>query len=87
MVQSTENGNGWKVNLLRINGRLSIPIPVGLELDGTSVLVRKEGENLIITPIQKKTISEFLNKLEPLGPEDEFPDIDVGLLPPKDIDL
>ncbi len=30
---------------------------------------------------------EVLNTLEPLGPDDQFPDVDSTLLPARDIEL
>jgi len=53
---------------------------VEFELPGDRVLIRREGGKLIIEPISKPAnILELLaewKKEAPLGPEDEFPDID-----------
>ncbi|PMB47007.1 prevent-host-death family protein [Fischerella thermalis CCMEE 5201] len=57
--------------------------------------VQKTGEPLtiiqngiaiaIISPIQKKSLLETFSTLEPL--DEEFPDVDEGLLPLDDIEL
>ncbi|NMG18283.1 type II toxin-antitoxin system Phd/YefM family antitoxin [Brasilonema bromeliae] len=39
----------------------------------------------IISPIKKKSLLQTLSTLEPL--EEEFPDVDEGLLPLDDIEL
>ena len=39
----------------------------------------------IISPIQKKSLLQTLSTLEPL--DEEFPDVDEGLLPDYDIEL
>jgi len=39
----------------------------------------------IISPIKKKSLIETLSTLEPL--DEEFPDVDEGLLPLDDIEL
>lgn len=70
------------------NGRnQAVRIPVEFEMPGTEVLMRKEGDRLILEPKRKKTFAEVLDGLEPLGPEDEFPNIDDDHLPAREIDL
>ena len=60
--------------------------PVEFELPGNEAVMRKEGERLIIEPKQKKPdLFAWLATLEPL--EEDFPDVDEGLLPLKDVDL
>ena len=44
-------------------------------------------ERLILEPIRRRNILEVLASLDPLGPDDEFPDVDNTLLPAKAIDL
>jgi len=49
-------------------------------------MVYREGNRLIIEPISKKLgLLAVLAELEPL--DEDFPDIDEGLLPLDDIDL
>ena len=50
-------------------------------------MIHRDGERLIIEPVRRKTLLEVLAGLKPLGPEDQFPDIDDTLLPAKEIDL
>lgn len=38
-------------------------------------------------PIRRKNLLEVLAGLEPLGPDDQFTDVDDTLLAPKEIDL
>lgn len=74
------------VSLFRNGRNQAIRIPVEFELPGNEALIRKEGDRLIIEPKRKKTLAEVLDGLEPLGPEDEFPDIEDHL-PAREIDL
>ena len=62
-------------------------IPQAFEFRTSKVLIQKTDQGLLIQPLVKKSISEVLDEMEPLGVEDEFPDVRDGLLPPKDIDL
>jgi antitoxin VapB len=61
------------------NGRnQAVRIPREFELDGTEVLMRKEGEQLILTPIRKNRLQALLASWEPLTegfalPDDEPP--------------
>lgn len=70
------------------NGRnQAVRIPVEFELPGTEVYIRKEGDNLVIAPKQPQgSLLEYLRAQEPLGLDDEFPDIDDHL-PMREIDL
>jgi len=38
--------------------------------------MNKEGETLIIDPAPRKSLIELLDSWKPLGPEDDFPEID-----------
>ena len=76
-----------EAKLFRNNKSQAVRIPADFELPGTSVMIHRDGARLIIEPIRPKNILEVLARLEPLGPEDQFPDIDDTLLPAKTIDL
>ena len=77
-----------KVSLFRNGRNQAVRIPVEFELPGDEAILRKEGDLLIIEPAEKKkNLLEVLGSLEPLGPEDEFPDIDDDHLPLREIDL
>jgi antitoxin VapB len=73
------------------NGRSqAVRIPKEFEFEGDEVrITRDEKGKLIVEEIRKKpTLFEVLATLEPLGPEDRFPDIDDSdLLPLDDIKL
>jgi antitoxin VapB len=73
------------------NGRSqAVRIPKEFEFEGDEVrITRDEKGKLIVEEIRKKpTLFEVLATLEPLGPEDRFPDIDDSdILPLDDIKL
>lgn len=75
------------VSLFRNGRNQAIRIPVEFELPGQEALIRKEGDRLIIEPkVRKRTLAEVLDSLEPLAPDDQFPDVD-DQLPMREIDL
>ena len=76
-----------EAKLFRNNKSQAVRIPADFELPGDRVLIHRDGEKLIIEPLRRKNLLEVLAELTPLGPEDQFPDIDDTLLPAKDIDL
>ncbi|WP_328281966.1 antitoxin [Sphingobium sp.] len=76
-----------EAKLFRNNKSQAVRIPADFELPGDRVLIHREGDRLILEPIRKKNLLEVLAGLEPLGPEDQFPDIDDTLLPARAIDL
>jgi antitoxin VapB len=62
-------------------------------LPGDEATIRKEGNRLIIEAKgdddkkPKPDLLELVRSWAPLGPEDEFPDVDEGLLPLRDVEL
>jgi antitoxin VapB len=67
------------------NGRnQAIRIPRDLELPGNEVLLRKEGNRLIVEPVPRKSLLEVLSAWGPL--DEEFPDVN-DLEPIEDVDL
>jgi len=75
------------VSLFRNGRNQAIRIPVEFELPGDEVTIRKEGDRLIIEPkAPKENFLQYLRRMEPLRPEDQFPDIDDHL-PMREIDL
>lgn len=74
-----------QVSLFRNGRNQAVRIPVEFELPGTTATMRREGDRLIIEPERKLSLSELLATLEPI--EDEFPDVDEGLLPLRDVIL
>jgi antitoxin VapB len=73
------------VRLFRNGRNQALRIPREMELEGDEAIIRKEGERLIIEPVKKGRLLALLARLEPL--DEDFPDIDAGLLPPDDIEL
>jgi antitoxin VapB len=76
-----------EAKLFRNNKSQAVRIPADFELPGDRVMIHREGDRLIIEPVRRKNLLEVLAGLEPLGPADQFPEIDDTLLPLKDIDL
>ncbi len=57
------------------NGRnQAVRIPREFELEGSEVLIRKEGESLVLTPIRRNKLSDLLTSWEPLT--EDVPDIE-----------
>lgn len=78
-----------EAKLFRNNGSQAVCIPAEFELPGDRVLIRREGAKLIIEPVTgPSSIVELLaqwKKEEPLGPEDQFPDITDMTATPEDL--
>ena len=66
------------------NGRnQAVRIPKDFELPGDTAVMRKEGDRLIIEPVRRPSLLEWLATLEPI--EEEFPEIDDP--PPEPVEL
>ena len=79
-------GEPRDVRLFRNGRNQAIRIPVEWELPGDTATIHREGDKIVIEPKQKRrSLLDILATLEPL--DEEFPDIDEGLLPLDDIDL
>ncbi len=66
------------------NGRnQAVRIPREFELPGDEAVMRKEGERLIIEPVEPKSLLAVLATLQPL--DEEFPPISE--LPVKPVEL
>ena len=78
-----------EAKLFRNNRSQAVRIPVEFELPGDRVLIRREGMKLIIEPVTGPANSVELlaqwKKEAPLGPEDQFPDIEDMPAKPEDI--
>ena len=83
------------VSLFRNGANQAVRIPKEFELPGKEALMRREGSRLIIEVPEVKpprgsaaALMAALHELAKLGPiDEEFPDVDTGLLPLDDIDL
>jgi len=61
----------------------ALRIPREFEIPGTEVVLRKNGDQLIVSPAQSKSrLLEVLAKLKPL--KEEFSDVDEGVMNPDD---
>ena len=69
------------------NGRnRAVRIPVEFDFPGDDVTITKEGRRIIIEPVDRE--EEFFKWLASIEPwEEEFPDVDEGLLPLDDVKL
>jgi antitoxin VapB len=83
------------VKLFRNGANQAVRIPKEFELAGTDALIHREGNKLIIEAVPNKpkkgsaaALAAALREMAAEGPiEEEFPDVDAGLLPLDDIDL
>ncbi|MDB5741694.1 MAG: virulence-associated protein VapB-like protein [Polaromonas sp.] len=80
------------VRLFRNGANQAVRIPKEFELPGKDALIHREGNKLIIEPLTPKhpkgsaaALLAVLATMEPI--DEEFPDVDEGLLPLDDIDL
>ena len=76
-----------EAKLFRNNKAQAVRIPADFELPGDRVLIHRDGAQLIIEPVTRKNVLLVLAELQPLGREDQFPEIDDSLLPPRDVEL
>lgn len=86
-LRDQETSPPREAKLFRNNKSQAVRIPADFELPGDRVMIHRDGDRLILEPVRRKSLLEVLAGLQPLGPEDQFPDIDETLLPVKDIDL
>ena len=73
--------------LFRNNNGQAVRIPADFAFPGDRVVIHRDGDRLIIEPLRRKDLLEVLAGLDPLEPEDLFPDVDDTLIPVKAIDL
>lgn|SRR5579875_3658996 len=59
----------------------SVRIPRDMELDADEAILRREGDRLILEPVLATPLLALLATLKPI--DDEFPDIDASLPPPR----
>ena len=70
------------VELLENGRNQAVCIPREFELPGEEAMMHKEGDRLIIEPVPKTTLLEWLATLEPL--DEDFPEIEDP--PPEPVD-
>ena len=69
------------VRLFRNGRNQALRIPRDFELPGNEEILRKEGDRLIVEPVQRRSLLQVLDSMEPLT--EEFPEI--GDRPPDDV--
>ncbi len=74
-----------EVRLFRNGRNQAVRIPVEFELPGDAAIMRREGGRLVIEPIVKSRLLDYLATLDPI--DEEFPDVDEGLPPARDVTL
>jgi antitoxin VapB len=73
------------VKLFRNGRNQAVRIPVEFEMPGDEAVMRKEGDRLVIEPVRKNNLLEWLRMQEPF--DEEFPDLDERSPPPKEFTL
>lgn len=68
------------VRLFRNGRNQALRIPREFEFDSHEAILRKDGDRLIVEPVKKPSLLAILASLEPL--DEDFSDVDEGLLPP-----
>jgi antitoxin VapB len=61
-------------SLFRNGSNQAVRIPREFEMEGSEVLIRKEGDRLILTPIRKNRLLDLLASWEPL--DESLPDLE-----------
>lgn len=76
------------VRLFRNGRNQAVRIPREFELDAQEAIMRREDGRLVIEPVRKRGLLATLATLATLPVlEEDFPDVDAGLLAPDDIEL
>lgn len=75
----------YHVKIIQQGNIQTLLIPPELYFSTSEVTIRSQNGQLIIEPDQKKSLLEVLASLEPW--DDNFPDVDEGLLPLDNIEL
>jgi len=73
------------VRLFRNGRNQALRIPREFELEGDQAIIRREGDRLIVEPVQKGSLLELLASLKPL--EEAVPDVDETLPALDDVSL
>ncbi len=87
--------SGRHVRLFRNGANQAVRIPREFEFDAQEVVMKKVGNTLVLEPVtvwpqrgSAAALRMALEEIKKLGPCNEnFPDVDEGLLPLDDIDL
>jgi antitoxin VapB len=71
------------VRLFRSGRNQVLHIPVEFELPGNEVIMRRDGDRLVIEPVRKRGLVALLKIMKPV--DDPFPHIDDSVPPPEDV--
>lgn len=71
------------VKLFRNGRNQAVRIPREFELPGDEAIMRREGSQLILEPVTRKGLLTLLGEFTNM--DEEFPDVDEGLMPLDDI--
>lgn len=78
-----------EVKLFRNNRSQAVRIPVEFEFPGDRVLIRRDGDRLVLEAVKTpSTLNELLaawREEPPLAPKDNFPDVHDDAAKPEDI--
>ncbi|MTJ11550.1 AbrB/MazE/SpoVT family DNA-binding domain-containing protein [Anabaena sp. UHCC 0187] len=75
----------YHIKLIQTGNTQTLTIPPELTLSTTEVIIREDNGKLIIEPYKKKSLLETFSTLDDI--EEDFPNVDEGLLPLDDIEL
>jgi len=75
--------NDRHVRLFKNGRNQALRIPREMELPGNEAILRREGNRLIIEPVQRRSLLALLATWEPF--EEDFPEI--GELPAEPVDI
>lgn len=78
---------GREAKLFRNNKSQAVRIPADFEMPGDRVMIHRDGDRLILEPVRRRSLLAVLADLEPLGSEDQFPDVDDTLMPLREVNL
>jgi antitoxin VapB len=73
------------VKLFRNGRNQALRIPKEFELPGTEAVLRKEGNRLVVEPLQRRSLRALLSSWSPT--KDKLPDVDAGLQALDDVTL
>ena len=87
MIEQQDSTIVREAKLFRNNKSQAVRIPADFEFGCDRVSIQRDGDRLIITPVHRKNLLDVLGNMEPLSPEDRFPEIDDTLPPLRHVDL
>lgn len=73
------------VRLFRNGRNQAVRIPREFELDAQEAIMRREDDRLVIEPVRRKGLMAMLATLPTI--EEDFPDVDAGVLVLDDVKL